>query len=75
MESESNGTEEFRTEIALYRFDRKSGCADVGLGYDKIHADMQMLYVRTVKWLIGTTLAGTVIGLGGFTALFWFIGR
>ncbi len=75
METESTETQELRAEFAMFRVEMKSGLADVGLSFDKIHADMQMLYVRTVKWFIGTAVAGTVLGLGGFTAIFWFLGR
>ena len=57
----------FRTEV-------KSGFADVGAEFAKTRCEMHMLYVRTVKWFIGTAVVGTVIGVSGFTAILRFLG-
>ena len=74
MGGQSTGSEELRVEFTMFRTEVKSGFADVGAEFAKTRCDMHMLYVRTVKWFIGTAVVGTVIGVGGFTAIFRFLG-
>jgi hypothetical protein len=42
--------------------------------FEKTHVEMHRLYVRTIKLLGGFMAGFMVIGLGGFTVIYKFLG-
>ena len=60
-------TGELRAEIERTRVELKAEIA-------KTSVEMQRLYVRTVKLLAGFMAGFMVIGLGGFTVIYKFLG-
>ena len=42
--------------------------------FEKTHVEMHRLYVRTIKLLGGFMVGLMVIGLGGFTVIYKFLG-
>ena len=74
MGGHSTDSEKLRAEFAMFRTEVKSSFTDIEAEFAKTRCDMNILYVRTVKWFIGTAVVGTVIGVCGFTAIFRFLG-
>ena len=67
-------TGELRAEIERTRVELKGAISKVETEIEKTRLEMQRLYVRTIKVLVGFMAGFMVIGLGGFTAIYKFLG-
>ena len=67
-------TGELRAEIERTRVELKGAISKVETEIEKTRLEMQRLYVRTIKVLVGFMAGFMVIGLGGFTVIYKFFG-
>ena len=65
---------ELRAEIERTRVELKGAISKVETEIEKTRLEMQRLYVRTIKVLVGFMAGFMVIGLGGFTAIYKLLG-